>query len=145
MHNKGGRGPGNAREGSKAKILCISDVKSYDTKVSLTENRGKVITEAKEFKILGFTFSDKPIMAAQVEKIKQSVRSMLWMLTHLGHYGFDADELLKAYTTKILPLQDYCSVVCDPSPTKNKLLTWKDFRLALLRTSTDTNTYTGAC
>ena len=93
--------------GSKTKALCISDAKSYRTEAYMIDKYGVRIDEVKQLNILGFTFSNKPNMNLKVESMKRSIRSRLWMLTHLGHNGFTKEELLKLMGNNILPIHAY--------------------------------------
>ena len=106
--------------GAKTKLLCISDAKSYDTAVFFHDAEGNKIEESDKLKILGFHFSKKPTMQAQVDSILRGIRARLWMITHLTHNGFNKEELQKMYTTMIVPLHDYCSAVYHSSLTKKQ-------------------------
>lgn len=92
-------------------------LKEYKTHASFYDNNGNEIAESDSLKILGFRFSNKPNMTAQVTSILGVVRLRLWMLTHLFHNGFSQDDLVKVYTTMVLPIHDYCSTVYHHSIT----------------------------
>ena len=102
---------------AKTKSLCIAELKSYIPKAFFNDGKGGQIQAGNSMKILGFEFSSDPDMAAQVNAIKRKFNSRIWILRHLSHRGFTAADLLKVYTSIILPVHDYCSCVYNSSLT----------------------------
>ena len=102
---------------SKTNLIVISDG-TYEARAYIVDSSGTVLSAGKTMKILGFHFSNKPNMAAQVEAIRKKMTSRIWVLRHLGHRGFTKDELLKVYLACILPIHDYCSNVYHSSLTQ---------------------------
>ena len=102
---------------AKTQMMCMSNSKSYIPAVFIEDGQGNQIKTTNKMKILGFNFSSEPHMDAQVESIKKKFRSRTWILRHLGHNGFSQNDLLKVYTTIILPIHDYCSNVYTSSLT----------------------------
>ena len=47
--------------------------------------------------------------ALQVKDIRRKYLARIWTLRHLGHRGFEEQELVKVYRSVILPVHDYCS------------------------------------
>ena len=106
--------------GSKTNAILISELKSYLPEAFLYDNDGNKIIPSDKIKILGFHFSDRPDMQAQVDDVKRKFKTRMWALRHLGHVGFSAEDLLKVYQSTILPCHDYCSVVFHSSLTKTQ-------------------------
>ena len=61
--------------------------------------------------ILGFWFSRKPNVSAQVASLKKKMRRRYWVLIHLKKFGFTEKELAKVYRTIVRPVMDHCCVV----------------------------------
>lgn len=59
---------------AKTKLLCISDGKGYKTRAHFYDHQGNEIVKSDKLKILGFNFSSKPNMTAQVNAILAGVR-----------------------------------------------------------------------
>ena len=107
---------------SKTKTLLVSELKSYHPAAHFFDEDGtKIEQKEEEIKILGFHFSSRPDMAAQVASIKKKYRTRMWILRHLAHRGLDAPDLLKVYQSIILPCHDYCSVVYNSSLTATQV------------------------
>ena len=102
---------------AKTQMMCVSNSRSYIPAVFIEDAQGNQIKTTNKMKILGFNFSSEPHMDAQVESIKKKFRSRTWILRHLGHNGFNQDDLLRVYTSIILPIHDYCSSVYTSSLT----------------------------
>lgn len=51
--------------------MCISDAKSNKSEVFFRKSEGELVEGVDEIKILGFKFTDKPNLAAQVASTKQ--------------------------------------------------------------------------
>ena len=104
----------------KTHSLCISDLKSYLPRAYFIEPSGNTISSQDSMKILGFTFSSTPDMAAQVEEIRKGFIARIWTLRHLGHRGMSQADLLKVYRSILLPVHDYCSCVYNSSLTQTQ-------------------------
>ena len=104
----------------KTHSLCISDLKSYLPRAYFVEPSGSTISSQETMKILGFTFSATPDMAAQVEEIRKGFVARIWTLRHLGHRGMSKEDLLKVYRSILLPVHDYCSCVYNSSLTQTQ-------------------------
>ena len=98
---------------SKSKALFISELKSYAPAAHFFDDQGNEVRPSDTMKIFGVHFSSEPGMAAQVADIKRKFTARIWALRHLGRMGMNKDDLLKVYTSTILPMQDYCSTVFD--------------------------------
>ena len=96
---------------SKTHAMLISELKSYNPQAFFYNTNGTRIDTKGTMKILGVHFSDSPDMSAQVQSIERKFVSLMWVLRHLGHRGFSAADLLKVYSSVILPCHDYCLVV----------------------------------
>ena len=101
----------------KTNLMCISDASSYTACGFIEDSEGTRIESTDSMKILGFYFSSKPDMSAQVEAIQRKFRTRLWILRHLRHRGFSNADLLQVYRSIILPVHDYCSCVYNSSIT----------------------------
>ena len=103
--------------GAKTNLMLISDLKSYHPEAFILDNDGTKIEGKQALKVLGFHFSTRPDMSAQVADIRRKFVSRMWVLRHLAHRGFTAEDLKKVYLSVILPCHDYCSVVYHSSLT----------------------------
>lgn len=104
----------------KTHSLCISDLKSYVPRAYFKDPEGNNVESKSTIKILGFTFSSTPDMAAQVAEIKKGFTSRIWALRHLGHRGMSKEDLLRVYKSILLPVHDYCSCVYNSSLTQTQ-------------------------
>ena len=95
----------------KTNLLCISDAMSYKAVAHFFSMEGRKLTSAKELKILGFRFSQKPTCEAQVNAIKRSFRGRYWLIIHMKQHHYTEEELVRAYQSIIRPIAEYCSVV----------------------------------
>ena len=102
---------------SKTATMLISELKSYSPLASFIDQNGEETKLTESMRVLGLEFSSQPDMSAQVAEIKKRFISQMWALRHLGHRGFNADDLLRVYKFCILPIHDYCSVVYHSSLT----------------------------
>ena len=102
---------------AKTHALLVSELKSYNPTAFFLDAAGARIDTKETMKILGLQFSSSPDMSAQVREIRRKFASRMWVLRHLAHRGFTVDDLLKVYTSIILPCHDYCSVVFHSSLT----------------------------
>ena len=62
-------------------------------------------------KVLGWHFSDRPNVTAQVDALKRRFRERYWVLRHLKKNDFTTEDLLKVYTTIVRPVADYMQEV----------------------------------
>ena len=98
----------------KTNLLTISDALNHRPEAYILDSEGKIINSGKTIKILGFTLSDRPTVAAHVDTVSKSIRQRNWSLAHLGKIGFNADELVKVYKSTIRPIADYCCPAYHP-------------------------------
>ena len=96
---------------AKTSMACISDAVSYQAEAYIKDWEGNTITSGDSMKILGFHFSNRPTMHAQVRALQKRFRRQYWTLYHLKRAGFNEEELSYVYRTVILPIADYCQVV----------------------------------
>ena len=75
------------------------------------DSDGGKIESSESMKVLGFHFSAKPGMHAQVEVIRKKFRKLYWTLFNLRKTGFTDEELAQVYRTVMRPSADYCQVV----------------------------------
>ena len=95
---------------SKTTMVCVSDSSSYRADAFIYDADQNRIGCQESFKALGMWFSNRPDVGAQVEAVKRSVCSRLWMIQNLKNSGFTDEELIKVYTTIIRPVAEYASV-----------------------------------
>ena len=105
---------------TKTQMMCISDAKSYNARTFIRVPSGEQVQPVSKMKILGFWLSNEPHMDEQVRAIKKKFMAKKWFLTHLGHRGFNQQELLQVYQSIILPAHDYCSNVYTSALTKKQ-------------------------
>ena len=96
---------------SKTGLLCISDSLNHERQTYIEDEDGNMVENASSLNILGFHFSEKPTVQAQVDNILKKFRRRYWFLWHLGRLGFTEEELVIVYKTNILPVADYTDVV----------------------------------
>ena len=96
---------------AKTNLLVISDALTYDPAVFIEDSQGERIISGEGMKVLGFTFSRRPSVAAHVEALIRRVRRRYWILIHLRTFGFSEDELARVYRTIVRPVFDHCAVV----------------------------------
>ena len=101
----------------KTQLMCIAETKAYVPRAHFFDLDGNRIVTKSSMKILGFHFSSDPDMALQVKDIRRKYLARIWTLRHLGHRGFEEQELVKVYRSVILPVHDYCSCVFNSSLT----------------------------
>ena len=105
---------GMAVNGSKTKILLVSDALSYVPRAHFYDSSGERLqnlASEDEMKCLGFHVSSRPSMKAHVAAMRKRFRQRYWVLRHLKSVGFSEEELVRVYTTVIRPIADYCSPV----------------------------------
>ena len=93
----------------KTGLLCVSDALSYRPETFILDENNNKIECVDTLKVLGFTFSSRPTVGPHVESIVKRMRQRSWALRHLRQIGFNTQELIKVYTSMILPIADYCS------------------------------------
>jgi hypothetical protein len=71
----------------------------------------RVVSERRRVKILGFTFDNKPTVAAHIEETIKKTRRRYWVLRHLKNYGFTSEELVAVYQSLVRSVIEFCSVV----------------------------------
>ena len=81
----------------KTQLMCIAETKSYVPRAHFFDLDGNNIVTKSSMKILGFHFSSDPDMALQVKDIRRKYLARIWTLRHLGHRGFEEQELVKVY------------------------------------------------
>ena len=93
----------------KTTLLCISDALTFTADSHFHSMDGQLLSSGDSLKLLGFTFHRRPNVAAHIEGIKRTFRGRYWLLIHLKQSHFSEAELLKAYTTIVRPIAEYCS------------------------------------
>ena len=92
---------------AKTGLICISDAQNFKASAFIQDRDGNRIESGPELKVLGWHFSERPNVAAQVEAMKRKFRQRYWVLRHLKKNGFTSDDLLKVYTAMVRPVADY--------------------------------------
>ena len=95
----------------KTCVLCVSDSLSHSRETFITDEEGNEIRSESSLKVLGFSFSTKPTVQAQIDSIIKKFRQRYWTLRHLKKLGFSEKELVLVYKTNILPIADYADVI----------------------------------
>ena len=95
----------------KTKLLCIAENLNYTPKVFIEGNSGEKIECGESVRILGFDFSNKPTVHLHVNGILRRLRRRFWMLRHLKKFGMNEENLVKVYTSSVVPIADYCDYV----------------------------------
>ena len=117
----------------KTTMICISDAATYTARAFILDQNGEQIDSVDTLKVLGFHFSSKPNMQAQLDAIVSKITQKLWSIMYLGHRGFNEQELLQVYCTVILPSQDYCSTVYHYSLTQAQINTLERIQARALK------------
>ena len=95
----------------KTNLLCISDALNHRPAAYIEDSDGQVIKFGKTMKVLGYTFSDRPNVAAHVKDTVKKTRMRYWILTNLKKIGFTREELVAVYKNSVLPIPEYCAPV----------------------------------
>ena len=95
---------------SKTHLLCIAPVSSAEVSSYIETNEGR-IPSAPAMTLLGFSFSNRPTMAAHVELIKKKVNCRIWLLRHLKQAGISPLEIAKIYCSVIRPVIEYAAPI----------------------------------
>ena len=69
---------------------------------------------SEQLKLLGFIFSSKPNINAQIDNIVQRAASRSFMLRHLANIHCNKDKLRNVYCSIIRSILEYSSVVYGP-------------------------------
>ena len=96
---------------NKTNQICISDAISFKASAHILTSDGEKITPNDTLKQLGFTFGPRPNCAAHVDIIRRSFRGRYWFIIHMKQHHYTEEELIKAYTTLIRPIVEYCVLV----------------------------------
>ena len=96
---------------SKTCVLAISDSLSYVPKTFIENEEGEIIESSDSLKVLGFNFTNRPSVQAQVDSIIKKFKQRYWTLRHLRRVGFNSEELVRVYKSNILPIADYTDVI----------------------------------
>ena len=94
---------------NKTVLICISYALNYKPSAFILDSNNNRIDSVEEMKVLVFTFSSKPTVAAHVREVVKKLRQRTWSLRHLGKVGFDQDDLVKVYCSTLRPIADYCA------------------------------------
>ena len=97
---------------SKTNMICVSDSLNTENNAYIYDRDGIKIESGQHFKVLGWHFSPRPIVTANLEVLKLRFRERYWTLQHLKHNGFDEEDLVKVYMAVIRP----CLLYTSPSP-----------------------------
>ena len=92
---------------NKTNMICISDSQNFKIGSYFFDAEGQRIDSSKTMKVLGWHFSDRPCVDAQVEVMVRRFRERYWTLRHLKHNGFNNEELVAVYTAIVRPVADY--------------------------------------
>ena len=101
----------------KTQLLSISSGKNQ-TKAWLTLKDGSTLYSGESFKLLGFLFSNKPTVHAQVDNIVNRAASRMFVLRHLSSFGADKAKLRNVYCSIARSIMEYSSVTFGPMLTK---------------------------
>ena len=92
---------------SKTGLLCVSDALNFRATAYIEDRDGNRIESGTGLKVLGWHFSERPTVTAQIESLKKKFRQRYWVLRHLKKNGFSPEELLRVYTSMVRPVADY--------------------------------------
>lgn len=102
---------GMAVNNKKTCILCVSDNLSFLPKTFIYDRDGEKIESTDKMRVLGFDFTNRPTVTAQVDSIRRRIRQRYWILRLLKRLGFNESELLSVYRSIVVPVADYTDVV----------------------------------
>ena len=69
------------------------------------------IESAESLKICGYHFGTKPDVTDQIKSVEKKFNERAWLLRNLKRSGFKQEDLKAAYTSMILSVFDFTSVV----------------------------------
>ena len=79
---------------------------------------GSTIHSKETFKLLGFLFSDKPNVHAQVDYIVNRAASRSFVLRHLASFNADKKKMTNIYCSLVRSILEYSCVTFGPMLTK---------------------------
>ena len=101
----------------KTQLLSISSTKN-ETKAWISLKDGSTLYSADDFKLLGFMFSKRPTVTAQIDNLVCKATSRTFVLRHLASFGADKTKLRNIYCALIRSIIEYSSVTFGPMMPK---------------------------
>ena len=101
----------------KTQLLSISSAK-FNTSAWITQKNGTPIYSGDKLKLLGFTFSNKPDVHAQVDNLINRAASRAFVVRRLAGIKVDRTRLTRIYTSIVRSVLEYSSVTYGPMITK---------------------------
>ena len=104
----------------KTQLLVIGLPTGHQYTGSVVGPGGDTIEGVEKLKLIGFTFGNRPGVAAHVKAIEERFRRKVWMLYHLWDSGFKGKQLYWLYCCYIRVIIEYCSVAYHPMLTRGQ-------------------------
>ena len=101
----------------KTQPLSISTGKA-DTRAWITHKDGTTQYSGDSFKLLGFMFSTKPTVHAQINHIVNRAASRTFVLRHLASFGADQKKLKNINCSLVRSVMEYSLVTFGPNADK---------------------------
>lgn len=118
----------------KTNLLCVLDALNYQPRTYIEDNNSNQIDCGKTMRVLGFDFSTRPTVPAQVNSIRRRLRQRFWSLRHLKKLGMKEQALVQIYKSTLLPIADYCDFVYHSMLTDEQDLQLDTAQCGALRT-----------
>ena len=92
---------------AKTAMVCISGATDYKADAFILDSDQNRVGCTSSIKALGIRFSNRLDMEDHVQYMVKAMRSRYWTLRNLKKNGFNAEELVRVYTTVIRPVVEY--------------------------------------
>ena len=103
----------------KTQMLCVSPALHSDVKTVIRAGN-TIIDSQKTLKILGFIFGSSPDISEQIDSIVTKFRRRVWVLRHLRKANIPHADLVKLYSSLVLPVLDFTCVIYHSMLTKTQ-------------------------
>ena len=101
----------------KTQLLSISN-SSYETKAWIKLIDRSIMYSGDMFKILGFTFSNRPTVHSQIDYITSRAASRFFVIRKLAGIGVNKDKIKTLYCSLVRSILEYSSIKYGPMLAK---------------------------
>ena len=116
----------------KTQLLSISN-NSYETKAWIKLIDGSIMYLDEMFKILGFTFTNRPTIHAQVDYIASRAASRFFVIRKLAGIGVNKDKIKTIYCSIVRSIIEYSSITYGSMLSKYQSIKLENLQKRCLR------------
>ena len=116
----------------KTQLLSISN-KSHETRTWIKLIDGSVMYSSYSFKILGFTFSNRPTIHEQVEYLINRAAKRLFLIRKLAGIGVNKEKVKNLYCALVRSILEYSLVTYGPMLAKYQITKLENIQKSCLR------------